>query len=113
MVPHLARNRGRLQEGIGGTTAAGKHSPQGDSPCGVADMAGNVLEWTSTLSKDYPYNPDDGREDPEGEGFRVSSGGSFNYTPRGVRCALRTSSPVLLPYQETGFRVVVSPGSPD
>ena len=45
-----------------GTSPVGQFSPQGDSPYGVADMAGNVQEWVSSLYRPYPYDPEDGRE---------------------------------------------------
>ncbi len=68
-----------LESGIRDTTPVGKYSPAGDSPYGVADMAGNVWEWTSSLHKHYPYSADDGREDPTAKGDRVLRGGSFSY----------------------------------
>ena len=50
-----------LESGIKYTTPVGKYSPKGDSPYSVADMAGNVWEWCSSLDRDYAYNADDGR----------------------------------------------------
>jgi formylglycine-generating enzyme required for sulfatase activity len=59
----------------------------GASPYGALDMAGNVHEWTSSLDKAYPYDPADGREDPEATGWRVVRGGSFGAGPPGLRSA--------------------------
>jgi formylglycine-generating enzyme required for sulfatase activity len=39
------------------TAAVGSRSPQGDSPLGVADMAGNVAEWTATPQNAAPDEP--------------------------------------------------------
>lgn len=49
----------------GGTTPVGQFSPAGDSPYGVADMAGSVWEWTRSLYQPYPYDQNvEEREDP-------------------------------------------------
>jgi serine/threonine protein kinase/formylglycine-generating enzyme required for sulfatase activity len=47
-----------------GTKSVGSY-PDGRSPCGAFDMAGNVLEWTSTVPKNCPAH-------------RVTKGGSFD-----------------------------------
>jgi sulfatase modifying factor 1 len=58
----------------GGTTPVGKYSPQGDSPSGCADMAGNAWEWTAS---DY----DDKR--------KVLRGGSWSNYPNVLHSANR------------------------
>ncbi len=44
---------------------------------GVHDLAGSLAEWTSTLYQPYPYDPADGREDPDDPGERVTRGGDY------------------------------------
>jgi serine/threonine protein kinase len=63
--------------GCTGDTALVTQYETGKSVYGVYGMAGNVWEWTSTLSDLYPYDPDDGREDPETRGERIARGGSW------------------------------------
>ena len=70
----------------GSTTRVHAH-PEGASPYGLLDMAGNVWEWTSTAYAAYPVRAGDGREDPRGGAPRVLRGGSFaSMTSRFVRC---------------------------
>ena len=94
------------------TTPVGQYSPKGDSPYGLADMAGNVWEWTSTLYRDYPYEAGDGREDQEEVGLRVLRGGGFTGSRRRVRCSYRGRGGPRYRDDILGFRVVVCPGSP-
>ncbi len=91
------RNRCNSEESrIGKTTSAGRYSPGGDSPYGVADMAGNVWEWCADRhDKDKTY--------------RVLHGGSFDDLCDYARCARYRSNLPDFRFRSYGFRVVVSP----
>jgi formylglycine-generating enzyme required for sulfatase activity len=91
------------------TTLIGRYSPQGDSPYGCADMAGNVWEWCQSKDWPYPYQADDGRENLKLGGLRVVRGGSCYDRPASVRCACRHT---ILPSDwsnDLGFRVARGP----
>ena len=55
--------------------------PKGATPEGLLDMAGSLLEWTSSLLRPYPYRAGDGREDPAHPGERVTRGGDYVFQP--------------------------------
>ena len=62
-----------------GSNHGGYQTVNSPSPYGLYDVAGNVMEWCSTKYADYPYNPNDGRENPPvsyDEWGRVLRGGS-------------------------------------
>jgi formylglycine-generating enzyme required for sulfatase activity len=99
------------EAGKNDTTSVGDYSPQGDSPYGAADMAGNVWEWTHSLFKSYPYKVDDGREDEDVSGVHVQRGGSFIGTDQLARTASRYRGDLSF-LDFVGFRVVVAPPIP-
>jgi formylglycine-generating enzyme required for sulfatase activity len=66
--------------------------PQGATPEGVLDLAGNVWEWTCSEYRDYPYDPTDGREqgyDPAQKCFTLR-GGDWNEASIRLRAACRS-----------------------
>ncbi len=110
--------------GLGRTCSVGLF-PDGASPCGCLDMVGNVWEWTSSLwgpwtgSKvvlvfNYPYKPDDGRENLKADDhlLRVLRGGSFVRNRDYARCACRDWNYPSKRFSNIGFRIMVSPVSP-
>ena len=63
--------------------------PEGATPEGVQDMAGNVWQWVSSLYRPYPYRANDGREDPDGPGERVTRGGGHDSPAAHLRGSYR------------------------
>jgi formylglycine-generating enzyme required for sulfatase activity len=97
----------------GGTTSVGLYSPRGDSPYGCADMAGNVLEWTHSSEKVYPYKVDDVRKEEKAIVVAcVLRGGAYNDEVQNLRCAYRD---FVYPYDDWdkgGFRICLAPPLP-
>ena len=97
----------------GRTSPVGAH-PDGASPYGLQDMAGNVWEWVSTVYAPYPYDARDGREDPRSGLPRVLRGGSYaSPTSRNLRCAARSRSATGRRSPHIGFRVARHPATAD
>jgi formylglycine-generating enzyme required for sulfatase activity len=92
--------------GPGRTTPVGSY-PDGVSPCGAYDLAGNVWEWTSSLLQPYAYVAGDGRERLDAERFRVLRGGSWNYPAQGARTARRGNADPSSVRGSFGFRLVL------
>ena len=102
-------NCNSAEGGIGQITPIDYFSPQGDSPYGAADMVGNVWEWVNSLSWNYPYSSNDGRENLESKDRRILRGGAYNFTIKHVRAAARGDSFPDKFYSNYGFRVAVGP----
>lgn len=85
--------------------APGTYAP---NPWGLADMHGNVAEWTRSIYRPYPYVDNDGRNDTGVSGARrVARGGSWHDRPIRARSAIRQAYPQWQPVFNVGFRVAV------
>lgn len=89
---------------LGRTAPVGSY-PQGASPAGCLDMAGNVWEWTASLDAGYPYRPDDGRNDPRAPGRRILRGGCYANPHGFARCACRFRLPPGVRNEFLGLRL--------
>ncbi len=52
--------------------------PDGASPYGILDMAGNQWEWVSSIYQPYPYRLEDGRENQNAGPIRSTRGGGHD-----------------------------------
>jgi serine/threonine-protein kinase len=97
-------NYGKLR---GGTTPVGTY-PQGASPYGVLDLAGNVWEWCedvddpSFYADGPPHNPRNVKRSDKAH--LVMRGGSWLYGPRALRTFFRTSYEAHYRFAGGGFR---------
>jgi len=81
------------------TMPVGRFSPGGDSPYGIADMAGNVLEWTDSWQD-------------ERQKRRVARGGAFDHSQRHSRAACRILLEPSSTHVGVGFRCARSDSGP-
>jgi formylglycine-generating enzyme required for sulfatase activity len=87
--------------GIGDTTPVGVY-PDGASPCGALDMAGNVEEFTADLYRRYPGS---GFDDPDYGTYRMTRGGVYCFDADLARCDRRHGEPHAW---AIGFRLALS-----
>ncbi|MBM3144212.1 MAG: formylglycine-generating enzyme family protein [Chloroflexi bacterium] len=93
-------------DGYKDTAPVGSYEPNGYD---LYDMAGNVWEWVSSLYRDYPYQPGDGREDLTADGGRALRGGSWDSNGNSLRVASRNRNDPSDAYLLIGFRCALSP----
>jgi formylglycine-generating enzyme required for sulfatase activity len=98
---------GRANYGGHGTMPVGTFAC-GDCAYGLADMSGNVWEWTSSPFQPYPYTPDDDRANLEADALWVIRGGGYGDEPRLIRTTARGGADPGARRPFIGFRPVIA-----
>jgi formylglycine-generating enzyme required for sulfatase activity len=93
-------------EGSGTTPAGAFACPE--CPYGLADMSGNVWEWTSSPYQPYPYDARNDRGDLDADALWVIRGGGFSDAARMVRTTTRGAADPGARRPFIGFRVAIS-----
>ncbi len=108
-------NLTNTSQNVGGTTEVGSY-PDGASPFGAEDMAGNVAEWVYDWYQIDYYSTTEAQElDPQGPlagTERVIRGGAWDQRPFFARTVHRMSAPPNDQNPSTGFRCVSEESPP-
>jgi len=103
----LLENRDEeINDGYRFTAPVGSFSPGGDSPFGLADVAGNVWEWTMSRYLPYPYDADAvDITSPAGDEKMVLRGRSW-LNGLGLPVTMRLGGKPAFRASDVGFRCV-------
>jgi formylglycine-generating enzyme required for sulfatase activity len=95
--------------GVGDTMPVGSY-PQGASPYGVLDMAGNVEEWVGDWYGPvyYARSPEENPTGPNDGSAKVLRGGSYFSNRLHVRSTAREKAFPNSNFPSSGFRVVIA-----
>ena len=91
-----------------GTTPVGQFACP-ECAYGLADMSGNVWEWTSSPYQPYPYDPSDDRANLDADALWVMRGGHYGDPARQVRTTTRGAADPGARRAFIGFRVALVP----
>ncbi len=94
-----------------GTTPVGRFECP-ECPYGLADMSGNVWEWTRSPYQPYPYDERDDRTHLDADALWVIRGGHFGDPARLVRTSARGAAEPGARRPFIGFRVAIASVAP-